>query len=86
DISQNGLALLEEIMQIYKNYEFKTQVIAASIRSPTHVLAAAKIGVHIATVPPEIFEKLFYHPLTEKGISIFLEDYKKALENSSSNK
>ncbi|MEM3361939.1 MAG: fructose-6-phosphate aldolase [Candidatus Anstonellaceae archaeon] len=86
DISQNGLELLEDIVQIYKNYNFSTQIIAASIRHPLHVLQAAKIGVDIATIPPEIFEKLFLHPLTDRGIALFLEDYKKTLEKFSSNK
>jgi transaldolase len=80
DASTNGKKLLKEILKIYQNYGFKTQIIAASIRSPLHVVQAAKIGVHIATIPPEVFEKMFYHPFTEKGNQIFIEDYNKTLE------
>jgi transaldolase len=82
DVSFNGLKVLKEIVKIYKNYSINTQIIAASIRHPIHVVQAAKLGSHIATVPPEVFEKLFLHPLTDKGIQIFEQDYKKALELS----
>lgn len=78
DISENGMALISDIVQIYKNYGFKTQVLVASVRHPMHVIEAAKIGAHIATMPPEVFEKLFRHPLTDKGIKQFEEDYRKA--------
>ncbi len=78
DVSERGMHLVEEILQIYELYGFKTQVIVASVRSPMHVTQAAKMGAHIATVPPEIFGKLFSHPLTDKGIQQFVEDYKKA--------
>jgi len=82
DVSFNGLKVLKEIVKIYKNYSINTQIIAASIRHPIHVVQAAKLGSHIATVPPEVFEKLFLHPLTDKGIQIFEQDYQKALELS----
>lgn len=75
DININGMDLIRQIMKIYGNYGFKTEVIVASVRSERHVLEAAEAGAHIATVPPEVLEKMFYHPLTEKGIKKFLEDY-----------
>jgi len=78
DVSEDGMALIEEIMHIYENYGFKTQIIVASVRHPLHVIQAAKIGAHIATIPPEIFEKLFKHPLTDKGIDQFLKDHQAA--------
>ncbi|MFN3910254.1 MAG: fructose-6-phosphate aldolase [Candidatus Anstonellaceae archaeon] len=86
DISEDGTKLVQDILTIYKNYNFSTEVIVASIRHPMHVINAAKIGAHICTIPPEIFEKLFLHPLTDKGNQLFLEDYKKALEKFSSSK
>lgn len=77
DVSENGMILIKEIMQIYCNYSYKTEIIVASIRHPIHVVESAKAGAHIATIPPEVFEKLFKHPLTDKGIALFLEDYRK---------
>lgn len=82
DVSESGMHLIEEILDIYENYGFKTEVIVASVRSPTHVVEAAKMGAHIATVPPEIFEKLFKHPLTTSGIEQFSKDYQAALKNA----
>lgn len=78
DISEDGMALISDIMQAYKNYEFKTKVVVASIRHPRHVIDAALIGADIATIPPEILNKLIHHPLTDKGIEKFLEDFKKS--------
>jgi len=78
DISEDGMQLIYDIMEIFSNYEFKTEVIVASVRDPVHVLDAAKAGAHIATIPPDVFEKLFRHPLTEKGIAQFKEDYAKS--------
>ncbi|MFA5108194.1 MAG: fructose-6-phosphate aldolase [Candidatus Micrarchaeia archaeon] len=82
DISKDGMALVEEIMQIYKNYGFKTEVIVASVRNTQHVLKAAMIGANICTLPPKVFEEMFKHQLTDKGIMLFLEDYKKALQSN----
>ncbi len=82
DVSESGMHLIEEILDIYDAYEFETQVIVASVRSPTHVVEAAKMGAHIATVPPEIFEKLFKHPLTDKGIEQFAKDYAAAAKGA----
>ena len=77
DVSEDGMALIYDIMDIYTNYEFKTEVIVASVRSPMHVVEAAKAGAHIATVPSDVFEKLFKHALTDKGIAQFIEDHRK---------
>lgn len=77
DIGQEGMELIWEIMEIYKNYGFKTEVIVASVRHPMHVTEAARIGAHIATVPFDVLQKLFKHPLTDAGIKKFLEDWKK---------
>ncbi len=78
DIGENGMTLIADIVQIYRNYPaFKTEVLAASIRHPMHVVDAAKIGAHVVTVPPNILRMLFNHPLTDKGLDAFLADWKK---------
>jgi len=77
DISQVGMDLIGDIKQIYSNYNFKTEIIVASVRNPVHVVDAAKIGADIATVPFAVIEQLIKHPLTDVGIQRFLEDYKK---------
>jgi len=78
DISIDGLALLREILEIYRAYNFKTQVLAASLRHPLHVVEAAKMGAHIGTMPYKVFEMLFKHPLTDRGLDAFLKDWEKA--------
>jgi transaldolase len=75
DISENGLALVAEIMAIYRAYNYKTEVLAASLRNPIHVVEAAKMGAHIGTMPFKLFEMLFKHPLTDKGLDTFLKDW-----------
>lgn len=75
DNGNDGVRLLEEIMQIYENYGFETQVIAASVRHPMHVVEAALIGVDVVTMPFEVLRKMFSHPLTDAGIKRFLEDW-----------
>jgi len=77
DISEDGMALISEILAIFKNYNFKTQVIIASVRHPRHVIEGALMGAEIATIPPEVFEKLIKHPMTDKGIEAFLKDWEK---------
>jgi len=77
DLGQDGMQLISEIMEIYKNYGFKTEVIVASVRHPMHVTEAARLGAHIATVPLDVLQKMFRHPLTDAGIKRFLEDWKK---------
>jgi transaldolase len=78
DISADGLALLREIMDIYQAYDYSTQVLAASLRHPLHVVAAARMGAHIGTMPYKVFEQLFKHPLTDRGLEGFLKDWEKA--------
>jgi transaldolase len=78
DISEDGLVLVSDILEIYKAYGYKTQVLAASLRGPMHVLEAAKMGAHIGTMPYKVFEQLFHHPLTDKGLEGFLNDWEKA--------
>ncbi len=80
DISQDGLHLLREILDIYRAYHFSTQVLAASLRHPMHVVEAAKMGAHIGTMPFKVFEQLFKHPLTDRGLEAFLKDWQKARE------
>ena len=77
DINQNGMEIVREIKQIYANYNFKTQILAASIRHPIHVKEAALIGVDAATMPFKVYEQLFKHALTDKGIKQFLDDWDK---------
>ncbi|MBV9301160.1 MAG: fructose-6-phosphate aldolase [Acidobacteriaceae bacterium] len=80
DIGWNGMDLIREIVTIYKNYGYNTQILAASIRGPLHVIDAAKAGAHIGTMPFKVLDQLFNHPLTDKGLDQFLKDYKKAFE------
>jgi len=77
DISENGIEIIGDIVQIFRNYNYKTEIIVASVRHPVHVVQAAKMGAHIATIPPDVFEKLLRHPLTDRGIAQFAEDHKK---------
>jgi transaldolase len=77
DHGQNGMLLIEEIMDIFCNYDIETEVIVASIRHPIHVIEAARLGADIATIPPEVIRKMVKHPLTDVGIQSFLNDWKK---------
>lgn len=77
DIGQEGMQIIEEIMDIFQNYNIKTEVIVASIRHPIHVIQAARIGAHIATIPPEVIRKMVKHSLTDVGIKNFLRDWEK---------
>ncbi|PKP84903.1 MAG: fructose-6-phosphate aldolase [Alphaproteobacteria bacterium HGW-Alphaproteobacteria-2] len=77
DINLDGMELIADIRTIYDNYDFKTQILAASIRSVNHVTEAARIGADVATVPPGVLKALADHPLTEKGLATFLADWKK---------
>jgi len=77
DIGNEGMLIVEEIMDIFKNYNIKTQVIVASIRHPIHVIQAARLGAHIATVPPDVIKKMAGHSLTDIGIEKFLKDWEK---------
>ena len=80
DIGWNGMDLVRDIVQIYRNYGYKTQILAASLRSPTHVSEAALAGAHIATMPFKVLDMLFNHPLTDKGLDQFLKDWNKAFQ------
>jgi transaldolase len=77
DIGDNGLRLLEEIIEIYDQYDWKTEVLAASLRHPIHIIEAARMGADIATMPFKVFQQLLKHPLTDKGQDQFLADWKK---------
>jgi len=78
DIGQDGMDLIADICTIYAQYpEFETEVLVASVRHPVHVVAAAKMGAHVATVPPAILRQLYNHPLTDKGLAAFLADWAK---------
>ena len=78
DIGWNGLHLLQEIIEIYQNYDWKTEVLAASLRHPLHVIEAARMGADIATMPYKVIDQLFNHPLTDKGQAQFLADWRKS--------
>ena len=78
DIGQDGMRLLADIIEIYRANRFETQVLAASLRHPIHVVEAARLGADVATMPYKVFEQLFKHPLTDKGLDAFLKDWEKA--------
>ncbi len=78
DIGENGLHLLSEIIEIYSNYSWKTEVLAASLRHPIHVIEAARVGSDIGTMPFKVIDQLFNHPLTDKGQAQFLADWHKS--------
>ncbi|MDI1446461.1 fructose-6-phosphate aldolase [Polyangium sp. 6x1] len=77
DISGEGMELIQQIVQIYRNYEFKTEVLTASVRHPVHIVQAALIGAHVATLPLKVIKQLLKHPLTDLGLAQFLADAKK---------
>lgn len=77
DISHNGMDLIEQIVTIYRNYDFETEVLVASIRHPLHLVEAAMMGADVATMPFDVINKLFNHPLTDIGLEKFLSDWKK---------
>ena len=78
DLSQDGLVLVEQIVEIYSNYAFDTEIIVASVRNPLHVLDSALMGADIATIPFGVLKKLAAHPMTDKGLKAFLDDWEKA--------
>lgn len=80
DNGQDGMSIVKEITQIFANYKFETEILVASIRHPIHVIEAGKCGADIVTLPPEILQKMFTHPLTDKGLNGFLSDWKKVKE------
>ena len=80
DIGWEGMGLIREIVTIYRNFGFPTQILAASLRSPMHVIESAKAGAHIGTMPFKVMDMLFNHPLTDIGLAQFLNDYKKVAD------
>jgi len=78
DIGSDGMILIRDICEIYKQYPaFKTEVLVASVRHPIHIIESAKVGAHVATLPPNVLRQMFNHPLTDKGLAAFLADWKK---------
>jgi len=77
DIGQKGIDLIEDIVMIYENYGFETEVLVASVRTSQHVIDAALIGAHVATLPPKVIHELYKHELTDKGLKSFLDDWSK---------
>jgi transaldolase len=78
DVATNGMQLIQDIVQIYGNYAFKTEVLAASIRHPMHIVDCALVGADVATIPFKVIQQLVKHPLTDKGLDSFLADWKKS--------
>jgi len=78
DIATDGMRLIEEIVEIFDNYDYATQVLVASVRHPIHVIQAGRMGADICTCPPAVFESMFKHPLTDIGLEKFLKDWEKA--------
>lgn len=78
DISQDGMAMVSEVIQVYRNYDFATEVLVASVRSPMHIQTAALLGADIATIPYKVMQQMTGHPLTTKGIEMFMADWNKA--------
>jgi transaldolase len=78
DVGQNGMDLIAEIVEMYQNYDFSTEVLVASVRSPMHIQHAALLGADIATIPFKVMQQMTHHPLTDKGIKLFLDDWNKA--------
>ncbi len=77
DLGQEGMGLIEEIVTIYDNYDFPTEVLVASVRHTMHVVEAARIGAEVVTAPPKVIWQLFNHPLTDKGLAAFIADWEK---------
>lgn len=82
DIGLDGMEVIHQIVQIYDNYGYSTQILAASLRMPNHVIQASIAGAHIGTMPFKVLDQLFSHPLTDKGLDQFLKDYAKAFQES----
>jgi transaldolase len=78
DVATNGMQLIQDIVQIYGNYDFKTEVLAASIRHPMHIVDCALVGADVTTIPFKVIQQLVKHPLTDKGLDSFLADWKKS--------
>ena len=81
DISHDGMQLIADIVQIYSNYDFQTEILVASIRSPMHLVDAALMGADVSTIPPKVMHQLVKHPLTDSGLKTFVEDWAKTGQN-----
>jgi transaldolase len=77
DISSEGMAVVEDIVHIYQNYDYPTQVLVASVRHPQHLVEAARLGAHVATLPLKVLDQMFNHPLTDSGLARFMADWEK---------
>lgn len=78
DLSQDGMQLIADIVEIYSNYpQWNTEVLVASVRHPMHIIESARLGAHVVTCPPAVIKQLYNHPLTDKGLAAFVEDWKK---------
>jgi len=77
DVGEDGMQLISDICDVYENYDYDTEIIVASVRSPMHVVDSALLGAHIATIPPQVIKKLVAHPLTDKGLAGFMADWDK---------
>lgn len=86
DVGADGMQLIRDIVQIYRNFGFNTQVLAASLRNSPHVVEAAKAGAHVGTLPYKVIDGLFNHPLTDKGLEQFLKDYAKVFQTAPASK
>jgi transaldolase len=75
DIGNDGMSLIRDMNQIFKNYQYNTKILVASVRHPIHVIESAKVGADVVTLPPDILGKMFLHPLTDKGLKIFISDW-----------
>jgi len=80
DISEDGMCLIEQIVRIYKNYDYPTQVLVASVRNPVHFVRSAELGAHVATCPFSVIQQIMKHPLTDIGLERFLADHHKAMQ------
>ena len=80
DLGQDGMQMVRDLVEIYKLYDIKTEIIVASIRHPMHVVESAKAGAHVATIPFGVIEKMFKHPLTDSGLESFLSDWEKGVQ------
>lgn len=78
DVGQDGMELISQICEIYQNYEFKTEVLVASVRHPIHLIESARMGADIATIPFKVMQQFCQHPLTDKGLKLFMEDWNKS--------
>ncbi|MGZ3773726.1 MAG: fructose-6-phosphate aldolase [Pseudobdellovibrionaceae bacterium] len=78
DIGTDGMAMVDQVIQIYRNYDFTTEVLVASVRSPMHIQTAAELGADIATIPFKVMQQMTHHPLTDKGIKQFMDDWNKS--------